>query len=305
MNHKGFNIYYINYNKVYEIAMMINNKINTKIDRSFSRRTSKEEKLCGTLSAKGDKNFLTDLKSSVTGSQNKSISMSNEVVESFEVKTTKSILLRSVKERCKDTKSFMGVNEGDLIKLDDIRLELFDEESLRQLLILRRDALKGIQVEGVEINNLVKSLFQDYAYVLKGVKSDENNVGEEVIIKVPMDVKSEFESGYSIDDLLIGHVSIIGIYKGNVIEKNITSNTFQYFQNIETKEGKVFKSNGSKENVLKKTKTTDGNIYKFIDVLAIIQDVSFDYEDEKEKIHWWNKLGLWLSKLGRKKNEKK
>ena len=40
------------------------------------------------------------------------------------------------------------------------------------------------------------------------------------MIKIPMDVQSEFESQYSIDDLLIGHVSVVGIYKG-IIEINI------------------------------------------------------------------------------------
>ena len=49
------------------------------------------------------------------------------------------------------------------------------EESLRQFLILRRDALKGVMIEGMEINNLINSVLQDYAYTLKGVVTDSNS----------------------------------------------------------------------------------------------------------------------------------
>jgi uncharacterized protein (DUF2132 family) len=38
----------------------------------------------------------------------------------------------------------------------------------------------------------------------------------------------------------------------------------------------------------------------FIDTLAIIQDVAFKLEELKTvKLHWWNKIGIWLSNLKR------
>lgn len=120
--------------------------------------------------------------------------------------------------------------EGDLVKVNRVKLELLNEESLRQFLILRRDALKGMRVEGMEINNLVSSMLQDYAYILKGLVYDESmkEPVSEIIIKIPMEIQSEFENKYNINDLLIGHVSIVGIYKGIVGEEFITSNTFTF-----------------------------------------------------------------------------
>lgn len=157
------------------------------------------------------------------------------MVETLDVKTTKSILLRRVIEQCMKTNSFDSSSEGDLIKIDDVKLELLDEESLRQFLILRRDALKGMRVEGMEVNNLVSSMLQDYAYLLKGKINNRNtdySCEEEIIIKIPLEIQTEFENKYSINDLLIGHVSIVGVYKGLVEEGFISSNTFTFFQDL-------------------------------------------------------------------------
>lgn len=66
----------------------------------------------------------------------------------------------------------------------------------------------------------------------------------EIIIKIPMEIQSEFENKYNINDLLIGHVSIVGIYKGIVKEEFITSNTFTYFQEADTRKGKQAETDG-------------------------------------------------------------
>jgi len=161
----------------------------------------------------------------------------------------------------------------------------------------------------MEINNLVSSMLQDYAYILKGTVYAGNapNAVTEIIIKIPMEIQSEFENKYSIDDLLIGHVSIVGIYKGIVSEDFITSNTFTYFQEAgERKERqdaaarKIFKSNTHPiSGDIEILKSDDA--YHFVDTLAIIQDVTFKLEaTPAPKLHWWNRLGIWLSKLWRK-----
>ncbi len=306
---KDFNIYYLNFSKVYEIAMMINNVILTKIDRDNTSEYSKAIGYTASLSAQGTKNFLEGIKSSISSDTKETSYSSMKVVESLDVKTTKSILLRRVIEKCATITTFEKTTEGDLIKIDGIKLELLDEESLRQFLILRRDALKGMRVEGMEVNNLITSMLQDYAYILKGTFSttDRSENHTEIIIKIPMDVKSEFESQYSIDDLLIGHVSVVGIYKG-ITEKNfISSNTFSYLQEAGTKQkrSEMETSKIIKSNTLAETDDSysenDHTKYHFVDTLAIIQDVAFNYVKPLEKkLHWWNKIGLWLSQLGRK-----
>ena len=306
---RDFNIYYLNFSKVYEIAMMINNVILTKVERDNTSGYSEEIGFTSSISAQGNKVFLDGIKASISSDAKETTYASQKVVESLDVKTTKSILLRRVIEKCAIIKSFGSSSEGDLIKIDNVKLELLDEESLRQFLILRRDALKGMRVEGMEVNNLVASMLQDYAYILKGkVPSHEESPNQsEIMIKIPMDVKSEFESQYSIDDLLIGHVSVLGIYKGVVEESFISSNTFSYLQEAGERQKsstmettKIIKSNTPVENGKPKAKDELAQ-YHFIDTLAVIQDVAFDYNaPEVPKLHWWNRFGLWLSRLGRK-----
>ena len=61
-------------------------------------------------------------------------------------------------EQCSHISSFDKSSEGDLMKVDKVKLKILDEESLRQFLFLRRDALKGVCVEGMDLNNLVSSI---------------------------------------------------------------------------------------------------------------------------------------------------
>lgn len=167
------------------------------------------------ISAQGTKQFLDGIKASISADARETSTSSSKVVESLDVKTTKSILLRRIIEQCASVTLLDNSVEGDLVKVDRVKLELLNEESLRQFLILRRDALKGMRVEGMEVNNLVSSMLQDYAYILKGLVYDESmkEPVSEIIIKIPMEIQSEFENKYNINDLLIGHVSIVGIYK--------------------------------------------------------------------------------------------
>lgn len=304
-----FNIYYLNFSKVYEIAMMINNVILTQIETDKSSSFEEQYGYTSSISAQGTKKFLDGIKASISADARETSTSSSKVVESLDVKTTKSILLRRVIEQCASVTMLDGSSEGDLVKVNRVKLELLNEESLRQFLILRRDALKGMRVEGMEVNNLVSSMLQDYAYILKGLVYDESKkeVVSEIIIKIPMEIQSEFENKYNINDLLIGHVSIVGVYKGIVEEEFITSNTFTYFQEIGVRKeqqaenaNKIIKSNTRPTTHSPENKTCESDCH-FVDTLAIIQDVAFKLEEvPAPKLHWWNRFGIWLSKLWRK-----
>ena len=306
---RDFNIYYLNFSKVYEIAMMINNVILTKIETDHSSSFEAQYGFTSSISAQGTKDFLDGIKASISADAKETSTSSSKVVESLDVKTTKSILLRRVIDQCASVAKLDESTEGDLVKIDRVKLELLNEESLRQFLILRRDALKGMRVEGMEVNNLVSSMLQDYAYILKGTVYDESSKQPvaEIIIKIPMEIQSEFENKYNINDLLIGHVSIVGIYKGVVSEEFITSNTFTYFQEAgarkerqEASANKVIKSNTQPIPCDVEIQKSDDE-YHFVDTLAIIQDVAFKLEaNPAPKLHWWNRFGIWLSKLWRK-----
>ncbi|MBU3196021.1 hypothetical protein KPL26_04980 [Clostridium algidicarnis] len=101
-------------------------------------------------------------------------------------------------------------------------------------------------------------------------------------------------------------MSIVGVYKGLVEEEFISSNTFTFFQDIgerqtkkEEQTKKIIKSN--EQPASPKRKPINNDTSHFIDTLAIIQDVTFKLEESEVPIlHWWNRLGIWLSKLRRK-----
>ena len=297
-----FNIYYLNFSKVYEIAMMINNVILTKVENDHTKSFEKKYGFTSSISAQGTKMFLDGIKASISADTRETSFSSSKVVETLDVKTTKSILLRRVIEQCTGITKFDDISEGDLIKIDKVKLELLDEESLRQFLLLRRDALKGVRVEGMELNNLVSSMLQDYAYILKGKAYDS-----EIIIKIPLEIQTEFENKYCIDDLLIGHVSIVGIYKGKVKEESIMSNTFNYLQDFGAKQdqttentSKIIKSATVPARFPAPPDSKD-KPYHFIDTLAVIQDVVFKLDEPTiPKLKWWNKVGVWLSNFWRK-----
>lgn len=289
--------------------MMINNVILTKIETDKSSSFEEQYGFNSSFAAQGTKLFLDGIKASISADTRETSISSSKVVENLDVKTTKSILLRRIIDQCAVVTTLEKSVEGDLVKIDRVKLELLNEDNLRQFLILRRDAFKGMRVEGVDLNNLVSSMLHDYAYILKGSVFDESMKSpvSEIIIKIPMEIQSEFENKYSINDLLIGHVSIVGIYKGSVGEEFITLNTFKYFQEAglskeqkDTSARKVFKSNT--QVVLNNTESIESeNDYDFVDTLAIIQDVAFNLEEKPApRLHWWNRLGIWLSKLWRK-----
>lgn len=298
---KDFNIYYLNFSKVYEMAMIINNQIvkSFQKERGYSDELSFSSK-SGIDVSVGD-GLLTSVKSSISSNYSEKQTTNSKVVESIEVQTTKSTLLRRILTYCKSDISITDeTKEGDLIKLDNVKLRLLDEESLRQFLVLKRDALKGLRVEGMEVNNIVSSMLQDYSYVLIGEIDGDNE--KEIVIKIPMESQAEFENKYKVDDVLIGKVSIIGIYKGEVKEETITANTFSFFREKgeeETAEqkGRIIKSNT--QGIKKPNAKKDYGVYDYIDVFAIIQDVNFK-EITSPKLHWWNRLGLWLLGVGRK-----
>lgn len=305
---KDFNVYYLNFTKVYEIAMMINNVILTKIEKDRTKSFEEQYGFTSSVSAQGTKKFLDGIKASISIDAKETSFSSSRVVETLDVKTTKSILLRRVIDQCSNVSTFERSSEGDLVKVGNVKLELLDEESLRQFLILRRDALKGVRIEGMELNNLVSSMLQDYAYILKGTVYDKikESATTEIIIKIPLEIQTEFENKYSINDLLIGHVSIVGIYKGIVKEEFISSNTFTYFQEAGMRQNqsaesasKIIKS-ATRPAETPKQVSQKAKEYSFLDTLAIIQDVTFNLEEPQiPKLHWWNRLGIWLSKLRR------
>lgn len=240
---KCFNLYYLNLNKVYELSMMINNAVMTNIqqERNTSSKFSKNRNISigGTLQT--DSDYLASIKSVIESNRSSEYSSSSKIIENLDIKTTKSVLLNKIKEKCITAKNISDFKEGDLVQIDDVQLSILDRETLQQMLLLKRDALKGMKVDGIDINNIVSSMIKDYSYILLG--NIENDKENKFIIKIPFEIENEFENNYNVDDVLLGKVSLIGIYKNKNKILDITNNTLNYFM---TNNNETIDNTGSK-----------------------------------------------------------
>lgn len=281
-----FNIYYINFPKVYEIKMMLSNIIllNKELESNKSLEGDTE------LRAKFDfgTKFLNLFNIEAEGKARFAGSSAQKVLETFEVKTTKSIILNDVIENSKTIQNFESVQEGELVRLDNVSLSLENEPELRVVKLFTSDAFKGMTVPGAngfDMNNLFNSMFKDYAYKLKGLVSD---IEENILVKIPMTFESEFESAYSVDDLFIGKVSLVGLYKGK-IKLGDLKNSLEFFQEIgnmqqiftktESKDEEIQNSQYEEEKLTNSfnpfvSSLQDNKEYHYIDILSIVQIIN-------------------------------
>lgn len=121
--------------------MMINNVIVSSIQREKSLLSEKSNSVNTSISTA--LNNLANIKAVVGAQASDRKLSSSKMVESLDVKTTKSILLKQIEKKCTLTKDFRETKEGDLVKLDEVKLEILNEEYLREFKVLRSDALKG------------------------------------------------------------------------------------------------------------------------------------------------------------------
>lgn len=276
-----FNIYYINFPKVYEIKMMLNNLI------LAGQTVEADKKIEGEayLKTKLGFNILDLFKlGEVEAGGNLKGSGSKKVLETFEIKTTKSIILDEVVRRCSNIQNFKKITEGELIKIDNVKLSLENEDELRIVKFINSGAMKDFATpgtNGLDMNNIFNSMFKDYAYKIKGQGKDNQNI----LIKIPLTFESELESSYSVDDLFVGNVSVVGLYKGKIKVDDL-KNSFQYFQELGQLQA-TFPSTSENEEIENSHYTTqdsppqftfkssgDGKEYHYIDLLAIIQNVN-------------------------------
>ena len=136
-----FNIYYINFPKVYEIKMMLSNVIS--INKETTKEIAGESQL--SVKAKLGINFMDWFKlgDAEAGGDIKG-SGTRKVFETFEVKTTKSVILSDVIEKAKVKNDFERVKEGELIRIDEVKLSLENEDELRVVKFINSGAFKDL-----------------------------------------------------------------------------------------------------------------------------------------------------------------
>lgn len=269
-----FNIYYINYAKAYEITMLIDNKILEQITKEDDTQGAINGN--GGLSTEAMKNipllgqYLPKLaiNGDLTGSK------SSKVIDTVKVITTKSTILDRIYKKSTEVTKFTEKNEGKLIKIKNVSLEIENENDILGAKTFLSGAIGDIAVDGVgniNLPNLLEVLFKDSAYILEG-KLPEKRFGkaERIIIKIPMQAENEMENQYSLSDLEIGKVTIVGIYRGCFKRKELDGKLNRFAKNQEDIVDVGIESDDSDINI----KKPEDDIH-YIDVIAVVQDISF------------------------------
>ena len=279
-----FNIYYLNLPKVYEIKMMLSNVIKTDESVETNQGDTIDTELQAKLGTKFLKLFDADIGSDIKSGS----SDSQKVLENFKVIMTKSLILSEVLDKCENVQSdFNRVKEGQLVRIDNVSLSLENEPELRTVKMFSNGSFKGLRLPeagGLDINNLLNSMFKDYSYKLKGELKDSE---EKVLVKIPLTFESEFENLYSVDDLFIGNVTLIGIYKGKTKISGLR-NSFDFFQELgefsdSDSDSEVHNSQYPEPKRVKLKSEDDGLNYNYIDLLAIVQVIqSKESEEERQ-----------------------
>lgn len=281
-----FNLFYLNTSKTHEIAMLIDNKIMKAIERERTLEKSFKRNISGNV---GKKDIIT----SEIGYASEESSQ-KRVYENFDVKTTKSIMLRKIYETAlHNTKE--NLLEGDLILFENVELKQRNvDDTVMILNILQDSKIKNQKNEDVEINlnkmmeKMMDDFTIDYTFKYKWKFGDE----KEYIIQIPYKSSDNFENGYQHHDLQLGKLSLIGIYRGEV---NFSQRESMSSKFLELVEKSINSDNKSEEiGIMKssrKEEKKDSIPFKFkhnklsgvislIDVIAIIQEINIESKME-------------------------
>ena len=219
-----FNIYYINYAKAFEISMLIDNKMLEMITKTKEGSVELEGK--GAVNLEKTKKIpllnkaipAIDISGEITGSKSKN------VIDTIKVVSTKSTILEPIYKKAKEIKKLSENSIGNLIKIKNVSLIIDNIEDILATKTLLSGLLNSVAIDGfgeMNLTSVLEILFKDSSYILSGKLPQRFGGDEKIMLKIPMSAENEMENQYSISDLEIGKVTVIGIYRGNYKEKEI------------------------------------------------------------------------------------
>lgn len=272
-----FTVYYMNHSKVYEMRMLLDNTL-------WKDGSNEEDKATAgnaDVHAKGETKVPLFPKFAVEGDGKFGHEKRTKMIDTFEYINTVSRMLADIKGNCLDFDENKS-KEGDLVYIDNVSLSLLDEDEVRTLITVMSGTFDGIQIPeagGLDVGHLFQSFIKSgTSFKLIGRIGDKKS--NDIILKIPIDGADLFESGYSVDDLLIGKVGIIGICKGKVCPSDLRS-SYEYFQTkgkTAEPEDDGFIDGSAKERTddqvdepIKEEEETEAT---YIDVIAVIQAVN-------------------------------
>lgn len=286
---KIFSLYYINTEKVYEIAMLLNNRIITGGTKENELESTIEKQ--ANIGINSNLNYLETVKSELGLSHNVQThnGIKNKVLENFDVKTTKSNMLASIISKANVYQENASMNLGDLVLLKNATLELLNaEESYAVTKMILNGAFKDTKISSnsddmkieFDLSAMINSLLKDCVYELGC------SVGnKKYMLTIPMTFENDFENSYNIYDLQVGSVTIVGIYRGKRQYDKRLSLQEIFSENNEQKKAYIYEDDeytlhpssetpkGAVDNVNNKQKQLK-EYQEVIDVIAVIQEIN-------------------------------
>lgn len=286
---KIFSLYYINTEKVYEIAMLLNNRIVTSGTSENESESTLEKQT--NIGINSNLKYLESVKGELGLSQNIQIhnGIKSKVLENFDVKTTKSNMLASIIAKANVYEGNENINLGDLVLLKNSTLELLNaEESYAVTKMILNGAFKDTKISSnsddmkieFDLSAMINSLLKDCVYEMGCVVGDKK-----YLLTIPMTFENDFENSYNIYDLQVGKVTVVGIYRGKrQYEKRLSLQEI-FAENNEQKKEHTYEdadyrlqsSTQSKKDVLdvKNNKGKQSREFQeVIDVIAVIQEIN-------------------------------
>jgi hypothetical protein len=267
-----FNIYYINYDKAFEISMLIDNRL----QETQSVTKGHDVSIHGEASADTQKLSSIPLLEKIIPKASMGLNAEGNkvksVVDNFKMVSTKSIVLKTIYEKSIETRKLTDSKIGALVKIRNTSLRINNAADILATKGLLSGILNSVPVEGttgVDFTQLGEVFLKDSAYIFTGAFGKE-----QIAFKIPMKLESEMESQYSISDLEIGPMTVIGIYRGQYdageLDKKI--NRLRDLQNMsESQTNNSLIESDSDEN----SNSSSSSELKthFIDVIAVIQEL--------------------------------
>ena len=139
------------------------------------------------------------------------------VEDTVKVVSSKSTILRPIYEKAKEVRRLDDSKVGNLVKIKDVYLTVVNSDDVMATKALMSGLVSQVPVEGIGNMNftaLMEVMFKGSAYVLCGKLPHRFGNDEYMMLKIPMSAENEMESQYSISDIEIGKITVIGIYRG-------------------------------------------------------------------------------------------
>lgn len=281
---KLFNLLYVNTSKVHEIAMLIDNKVMKTVEKEQI-----SEELLKSSYSYGLKSNVATTDTSVQKEENSK----KRVYENFDVKTTKSIMLRKIYDKVKKNNKENGnFKTGQLIMFNDVALERRNvDDTVMILNVLQDSKIKNQGDEDIEINmnKMMEKMLDDFTIDYVFEQSGKDNMSNsKYIFQLPYKSNENFENGYQHNDLQLGTLSLIGIYRGEIdfSKRESVSSKFlemmsnSYNDSINKQDDEIIKTSivqaGQKLFPFEFKHNKLNEKYHLIDIIAIIQELNIE-----------------------------